>query len=188
MGCSVVIGADFDVHRRKSDATVPDGSIGADAGNTDGQRTADSGPVDANGDLSTGADGGTTADGMSPANVDARAESDGDSPPLRDGSTPASETGADAVDEDATGGPYDARRDDVGGGGDDANDARDANDSRPEPPPDGGHGPPTVSGGFVSTGLATQTPSGIELRGHVVSNATISGRTAAGISIEGRFR
>ena len=46
----------------------------------------------------------------------------------------------------------------------------------------------TVEVQLVSTGLAAQTRSGVELRGHIISTGNIGGRTAAGISIEGRFR
>lgn len=177
LGCSIVVGADFDVHHRPSDAAPggakfddvrsPDpadvGSTELDARNTDGATD----PTDA------------TSRGDSPGTIDASSGTDGGDPP---------EVGRADANEDRSHPPDDANLDSSDGGSDDVVEGGDAYDAPPEPPPEGGIGPTVVTGGFVSTGVPAQISSGIELRGHVVSNGTIGGLTAAGISIEGRFR
>jgi hypothetical protein len=172
LGCSVVVGADFDVFLRKKDA-ADDRAPSAPPPNDAAARNADGSP-DAADDA-----GARNTDGSPDAADDAGARSDarGTFDALSDANRADGGGSTDANDSD----PTDGRS------ADDASDGGDVLDPRPEPRPEGGIGP-TVTGDFVGSGMPAQASSGIELRGHIISNGTIAGRTAGGISIEGRFR
>jgi hypothetical protein len=159
-GCSVIVGADFDVHLRPSD--IPDVR-----------------PVDIPADVSSGSDGpGRDSDAPTQDNTSDEASPDAAvDAALPDASPPdASLPDASLPDVD------DEKHSDASDGG------SDVLDGASEPREEGGIGPTIVTGGFVSLGVPIHPRSTMTLRGQIISNAIVRGASANGITIEGRFQ
>ena len=205
MGCADIVGADFDNVHPRTQGT--DGSAGAESRVSDGgvvedglgEDTSQRQPGNADATSEGRRDPGDAAFGDHAGGWPDVTDTDHgfDADNVIDAGHPSD--GGDAIDDvrssDQRGAIDDVRSSDQRDAIDDvrssddgnATDAGDVVDAGSEPPPDGPR-ITVVIGGFVSTGIPNRATPTIELRGHIISNAAISGRTSTGISIEGRFQ